>query len=98
MFVFSCVAFFVPIDIAMTNRLAECGNFHLTALFSRRLQCRQYVISTFHFSPLIFRLTTFDFRLLSQIRCKGTKKIRTMQYIVVKKCKKSSFFNDFKHF
>ena len=50
MFAFSCVAFFVPIDIGMTNGLAISGNFHLTALFPRRFQCRQYVIFSFHFS------------------------------------------------
>ena len=48
MFAFSCVAFFVAIDIGMTNGLAISGNFHLTALFPRRFQCRQYVIFSFH--------------------------------------------------
>lgn len=77
MFAFSCVAFFVPIDIGMTNGLAISGNFHLTALFSSRFQCRQYVIFSFHFSLFIFHF--------SEIRCKGTNNFRTMQYIVVEK-------------
>ena len=84
MFAFSCVVFFVAIDIGMTNRLAVCSNFHLTALFSSRFQCRQYVIFSFHFS-----LFTFHF---SEIRCKGTKNFRTMQYIVVKNAKNLHFY------